>query len=102
MPYTFRKAIKKMRIEIICIDAEIKKKIYEEHSVFAEEIEEVLKEDEAIFKKTGGDQYEAIGLYNRYLTVYFRYDQDTKQAVITTAYPSNKKQIKHYKKIRKK
>lgn len=91
-----------MKIDIVRIDPETKVKVYEEHSVFAEEIEKVLKEDEAIFKKTSGDQYEAIGLYNRYLTIYFRYDKDTKQATITTAYPSSKKQIKHYKKIRKK
>ncbi|MEK6869130.1 MAG: hypothetical protein AABX63_01380 [Nanoarchaeota archaeon] len=91
-----------MKIEIIRIDAEIKKKIYEEHSILSEEIEKVLKEDEAIFKKTGGNQIIAMGLYSRYITIYFRYEKKTKQAIITTAYPSSKKQIKHYNKIRKK
>ena len=91
-----------MRIEGIGIEVEIKKKIYEEHNILKKEIEYVLKEDEAIFRKTSSNQYEAIGLYNRYITIYFRYDKKVKQATITTAYPSSKKQIKHYKKTRNK
>lgn len=91
-----------MKIDIIRIDAKTKTKIYEEHSILADEIENVLQDDKAIYKKTGGNQIIAIGLFNRYITVYFRYNAKTKQATITTAYPSSKKQIKHYRKKRKK
>ena len=91
-----------MRIEILRINLDTKKKIYEEHSILADEIENVLQDDKAIYKKTGGNQVIAIGLFNRYITVYFRYNAKTKQATITTAHPSNKKQIKHYRKKRKK
>ena len=78
------------------------RKIYEGHSILADEIENVLRDDKAIYKKTGGNQIIAIGLFNRYITVYFRYNSKTKQATITTAYPSSKKHIKHYRKKRKK
>lgn len=90
-----------MRINTIRIDAAIKRKIYEKHYIQAEEIELILKEDKPIFKKVGGNQIMAIGLYNRYITIYFRYNKKTKQASIMTAYPSDKKQIKYYKKIEK-
>jgi len=90
-----------MKIDIIRIDSQIQKKIYEKHNILAEEVELVLKENKPIFKKIGSNQIRAIGLYNRYITIFFRYNQKRKQATITTAYPSNKKQIRYYKKIRK-
>ena len=45
-----------MRIDIIEIDAEAQIKIYEKHGVLTEEITNVLKEDEPIFRKAGGNQ----------------------------------------------
>lgn len=90
-----------MRINIIRLNAETQIKVYEKHNINAEEIEQILKDDKPIFRKEGGNQYRAIGVYNRYITIFFEYDQKTKQATITTAYPSNKKQIKHYKKVNK-
>ncbi|MBI2652467.1 hypothetical protein HYX00_03285 [Candidatus Woesearchaeota archaeon] len=90
-----------MRIDIIRIDPIIQKKIYEKHSILAEEIILILKENEPIFKKAGSNQIMAIGLYNRYITIFFRYNPKIKQATIATAYTSDKKQIKYYKKVRK-
>lgn len=88
-----------MKINIISTNPLTQKKIYEKHSILAEEIILILKEDKPIFKKVGGNQIISIGLYNRYLTIFFRYNQKRKQAIITTAYPSDKKQIKYYKKV---
>ena len=90
-----------MIIKIIRIDEDIKEKIYKKHNILAEEIELILKENKPIFNKVGGDQYRATGLYNRYITIYFEYNKIVKQAIITTAYPSDNKQIKYYKMIRK-
>lgn len=90
-----------MRIDIIRIDPQIQRKVYEKHNILAEEIELVLRENKPIFKKVGGNQIVAIGLYNRYITIFFRYNTKRKQATITTAYPSDKKQIAYYKRRRK-
>ncbi|MAG07868.1 hypothetical protein CMO89_00165 [Candidatus Woesearchaeota archaeon] len=89
-----------MKFDIIRIDPLTERKIYEKHNILTKEIILVLKENRPIFKKVGGDQIIAIGLYNRYITIFFRYNPKKKQATITTAYPSDKKQIKYYKKIR--
>ena len=90
-----------MKVEIISLNAETQIKVYEKHNIKAEEIEQVLKGDKPIFRKEGGNQYQAVGVYNRYITIFFEYDPKTKQATIRTAYPSSKKQIKYYKKISK-
>ena len=90
-----------MIIRAIKIEPEIIIKIFDKHNVLPEEIYDVLKDDKPKFKKVGGDQYVAIGLSkSRYLTIFFRYDGKTKEAEVTTAYPSDKGQIKFYKKIR--
>ena len=89
-----------MRIIAFKIQPETAIKIYEKHNVLQEEIYDALKEDNPIFRKVGGDQYLAIGLSrSRYITIFFRYDEKTKEAEITTAYPSDESQIKHYKKV---
>ena len=90
-----------MRIEIIGISPLVQRKIYEKHNILSEEILLVLKENKPIFKKVGGNQIVAIGLCNRYITIFFYYNPKRKQATITTAHPSDRKQIKHYKKVRK-
>lgn len=90
-----------MRIKIIGISPLVQRKIYEKHSILAEEIMLVLKENNPIFKKVGGNQIMAIGFYNRYITIFFHYNPERKQATLTTAYPSDKKQIRYYKKVRK-
>ena len=87
-----------MMIRAIKIRPEVVIKIFEEHNVMQEEIEDVLKNDKPKFRKVGGNQYVAIGLSrNRYITIFFRYDQ--KEAEITTTYPSDKGQIKSYKRM---
>ena len=83
------------------IEPETLVKIYEKHSVLSEEIEDVLVNGKPLFRKVGGDQYVAIGLRDRYLVVFFKYDQEIKEALITTAYPASRRQIKAYKKLRR-
>ncbi len=90
-----------MIIKALKIEPETAIKVFEKHNVLQEEIYDVLREDNPRFKKVGGSQYVAIGLSrSRYLTVFFRYDENTKEAEITTAYPSGKGQIKSYKKMK--
>jgi len=86
-------------IKAVKIEPKIAVKIYEKHAVFTEEIEQVLKERKTVFKKVGGSQYIALGLWDRYLTIFFMYDSKTKEASITTAYPSSRKQIHIYKRL---
>ena len=74
-------------------------KIYEKHSVLSDEIERVLKDNKSIFKKVAGSQYLAMGLADRYLTIFFEYNNKTKEANVATAYPSSRKQIKSYKRL---
>lgn len=88
-----------MFVRSVKIESETVIKIYEKHSVLSEEIELVLTKDKAIFKKAGGDQYIALGVWGRYITIFFTYDNKTKDAIITTAYPSSLKQIRSYKKL---
>ncbi len=87
-----------MIIKAIKIEPETAIKIFNKHNVLSEEIYDVLKNDKPKFKKVGGDQYVAIGFSkSRYLTIFFNCDVNTKEAEITTAYPSDKGQIKFYK-----
>lgn len=89
-----------MKIKAIKIEPEVALKIFEKHTVAQEEIYEILKNDRPIFRKVGGDQYLAMGLSKtRYITIFFKYNSETKEADITTAYPSDKKQIKSYRKV---
>ena len=88
-----------MLIKAAKIEPAVVVKIYEKHSVSSEEIEMVLMEDKPVFKKVGGNQYVAVGLWDRYLTIFFEYNSNAKEAVVTTAYPSSKKQIKSYKRL---
>lgn len=80
----------------------VEEKILVKHGIEGEEIREVLEMDEPLFRRVGGDQYVAMGhSKSRYLTVFFRYNKKTKEAEITTAYPSTKNQIKFYKTVGK-
>ena len=89
-----------MKIKAFTIEPLIAIKIFEKHNVRQEEVYEALKDDKPQFRKVGGDQYVAIGLSkSRYITMFFRYDQKIKEAEIITAYPSDKKQIKSYKRM---
>jgi hypothetical protein len=91
-----------VRINAIKITPETAMKIFEKHSVLQEEIYEMLHDDAPEFRAVGGDQYLAIGLSaTRHITVFFRYDDMTKEAEITTAYPSPQSQIKAYKRMKK-
>jgi len=88
-----------MIIDAFKIEPETAIKIFEKHNVLQEEIYDVLKDDKPKFKKVGGSQYLAIGLSrSRYITIFFTYDSENKEAEIKTAYPSDKSQIKFYKK----
>lgn len=88
-----------MIIKSIVIEPRVKIKIYNKHSVIAEEIENVLK-NKALFKRVSGNKYLAIGLWNRYITIIFKYNEKEKKAIIVTAYPSDIKQIRYFKKRR--
>ncbi|MBU0980023.1 MAG: hypothetical protein KJ709_04425 [Nanoarchaeota archaeon] len=91
-----------MKIKAIKIQLETVFKIFDKHNVLLEEIYDVLKNDKPIFRKVSGNQYVAFGVSrNRYLTIFFMYDKITKEAEITTTYPSDRKQIKYYKKVGK-
>ncbi|MEK6963676.1 MAG: hypothetical protein AABX70_04570 [Nanoarchaeota archaeon] len=91
-----------MKIRAIHIENSVAMKIYEKHRVPVEEIYEVFAQNQAEFRQVGGNQYMSIGpSKNRYLTMFFTYDEIAKEIDITTAYPSSKKQIKIYKKVRK-
>ena len=79
------------------IDLEIERKIFEKHSILLREIRDILNEDRPLLRKVGEKQYFAIGLMERYLTIFFRYDKVKKEVKIITAYPSSKIQIKSYK-----
>lgn len=72
-------------------------KINEKHSISSEEVTDVLINDRAIFNKVGGKQYVALGIWNKYITVFFNYNNKSKEASVTTAYPSSKKQIGLYR-----
>ena len=90
-----------MIIKAVKIEPKIAIKIFGEHNVLQEEIYDVLKNDKPKFRVVGGEQYVAIGFSrSRYITIFFKYDKNTKEAEITTAYPSSKGQIKSYKKIK--
>ena len=88
-----------MFVKVVKVEPATVIKIYEKHSVLSEEAERILKDNKTIFKKVAGNQYVAIGLGDRYLTIFFEYNSKTKEANITTAYPSSRKQIKSYKKL---
>ena len=91
-----------MKIKAVSVKPEIQKKIYRKHGILIEEIERILTEEgKPIFRKVSNKQLMAIGLFNRYVTVFFEYNSKTKEADIKTAYQSDKKQIKYYKKVRK-
>ena len=91
-----------MKIKAIKIELKTAIKIFEKHNVLQEEVYHVFKNGKPIFRVVGGDQYLAIGLSpSRYVTIFFGYDKRTKEAEITTAYPSDKAQIKFYKKVGK-
>ena len=87
-----------MLIRKVTISIDVKNKIYEKHNVTAKEVEDIFCNNNPIFRRVSADQYLTIGLWNRYITIYFRYDDKTKEARITTAYPSSKKEIGFYKK----
>ena len=86
-----------MIIDNVVMDTDVELKIYKKHKVTSREIKITLKEDEPIFYKVGGEHYMVIGIYNRYLTIFFIYDNGTKTSYIRTAYPSSRWQIKLYK-----
>jgi len=89
-------------IKGIVIDPETERKIFEKHSVLPKEVRDILIESKSLFRNVGGDQYVAVGLVERYLTVFFQYNDPKKEARVTTAYPSSKIQIKSYKRKTKK
>ena len=87
-----------MRIKAFKIEPSTAIKIFEKHSVLQKEIMEMLQRNPK-FKKAGGNQYVAVGVgTGRYITVFFVYDHASGEAEITTAYPSDKKQIAWHRK----
>jgi hypothetical protein len=85
-------------VKAVKISTENALKIFRKHGVLLEEISFTLGEDSPLFRKVGGEQYLAIGLSrSRYLTIFFRYSTRTKEAEMTTAYPSDSSQIRFYR-----
>ncbi|MDD9953423.1 MAG: hypothetical protein OXR66_03740 [Candidatus Woesearchaeota archaeon] len=84
-----------MKIDHVRIEPHILEKVEKKHGISAAEIVSVLHYDAPIFKKVGGRQLVAIGCAARFVTIFFTLRK--RKAQITTAYPSDKKQIKHYK-----
>lgn len=85
-----------MIVEAVKIRKQVKEKIETKHSITIGEIEKVLLEDKPKFRKVR-DCYMAIGIFDRYLTIFFTYNWKTKEAELITAYPSSRWQIKLYK-----
>ena len=73
-----------MIIKSFIIQVETAEKIFSKHNVLQEEIYDVLKNDDPIFRKVGGNQYLGIGVgRSRYLTIFFTYDMEKKEAEIS-------------------
>ncbi len=88
-----------MIIKALKIELDTATNIFSRHNVLQEEISDVLANDSPSYRKVGGNQYVAIGMSrSRYLTIFFYYDKKTKEAEITTAYPSDREQMRFYKK----
>ncbi len=91
-----------MIIKAIKIEAATAIKISEKHNIGQSEVYDMLKDDSPQFRRAGGNQYVAIGKSkSRFITAFFTYDEQTKEAEITTAYPSDRKQITMYRKVKK-
>jgi len=89
-----------MRIISFKIQPKTASKIFDKHNVTQQEILDVLKDDNPMYRKVGGNQSLGMGVSrSRHITIFFEYDTFSKEAEITTAYPSSKKQIKFYKKV---
>ena len=88
-----------MIVESIRLKRDVKEKIETKHSITLIEIEKVLLENKSKFRKAK-DCYIGMGLLKRYLTIFFNYNINLKEAEIITAYPSSKWQIKLYKRMK--
>ena len=85
-----------MIVKVIKIKPEIEEKIETKHAITITEIEDILLKNNPKFRKVK-DCYMAIGIWKRYLTIFFSYNKNFKEATIITAYPSSKWQIKLYR-----
>lgn len=85
-----------MIIKRLDIKEKIQKKIFDKHGVYIEEIEKGLFYGKPIIYRAKCEKYLAITHFHRYITIIFRYDNES--AHIITTYPSSKWQIKLYKK----
>ena len=88
-----------MIVESIRLKRDVKEKIETKHSITLIEIEKVLLENKPKFRKAK-DCYMGIGLWKRYLTIFFNYNAKIKEVEIITAYPSSKWQIRLYKRMK--
>jgi hypothetical protein len=80
-------------VNAVRIAQKIKEKIETKHAITLVEIERVILEDDPKFRRVKGC-YMAIGIWKRYLTMFFTYNENNKEVDIITAYPSSKWQIK--------
>ncbi|MBN2142063.1 hypothetical protein JW711_01915 [Candidatus Woesearchaeota archaeon] len=88
-----------MIVKAILLRPEVALKVTWKHGILQDEISDALVHDRPIFRKAGGNQYLAIGLSrSRHITIFFSYNKRTKEAEITTAYQSSKRQIRVYRK----
>lgn len=86
-----------MKITGILIEDRIKEKIFDKHTIDAEEIKQIMLSNPCILKSKK-QRYMAIGYYKRYVTVIF--EMLWQVAFIITAYPSSEAQIRLWKRKR--
>jgi hypothetical protein len=85
-----------MKIDKILVTPEIQEKILTKHGIHREEFEGAIFEGKPKFIRVKDNVYCALTHYQRYITVFFRYED--RNAHIITAYPSSEGQIRRYKK----
>jgi len=78
------------------IKEEVKRKVFEKHGVYFEEVKHGFVNGKPVIYKTKEEKYLAITHHHRYITIIFTYKDNN--ANIITAYPSPKWQIRLYKK----
>lgn len=84
-----------MNIEKIIIKKSLREKILNKHNIERTQIEYTIFEGNPIYLKTKNNNYLCIGNKYEYITIIFKKEKNN--AIIITAYPSSKWQVKLYK-----
>ena len=84
-----------MHLEDVYVEEAAEEKILRKHGVAREEIETALMADEPKHFRTRGGRYMGIGFGERFISVV--YENRNSIAIVVTAYPSSRWQVKMYK-----